>query len=270
MIEHFINSNPIGQAFVATCFTWLATAAGAAIVLVYKRVSRKPLDVALGFAGGVMIAASFWSLLNPAIQMSAGLVSPIWLPSAIGFSAGGIFMRIVDKLLPHLHPGFSGRQVEGIKTSLKTNTLLMLAMTLHNIPEGLAVGVAFGAVAAKLPSATLAGAIAITIGIALQDIPEGVAISMPLRRGGMSRFKSFWYGQLSGVVEIIGGVIGAATAVLATSFLPYALSFAAGAMIYVVIEEVIPESQTSGNADIATLGTLFGFVLMMILDVGLG
>jgi ZIP family zinc transporter len=233
-------------------------------------MNRKVLDIMLGFAGGVMIAASYWSLLAPAIEMSEGQKIPAWVPAAVGFMLGGIVLRLIDLTLPHLHRGLATEKSEGIKTSWQRTTLLILAITIHNIPEGLAVGVAFGAVAAGYPSATLAGAIALAIGIGLQNFPEGMAVSMPLRREGMSRWKSFFYGQLSAVVEPIAGVIGAAMVIIATPILPYALAFAAGAMIYVVVEEVVPEAHQSGNGDIATVGLMVGFTVMMILDVALG
>ncbi len=270
MIETFKDLGPVTQAFLGTCFTWAVTATGAATVFVKKKLSRKVLDIMLGFAGGVMIAASFWSLLSPAIAMSEGGRVPSWFPAATGFLAGGVFLKIIDSIIPHLHIGFRTEEAEGIKTSLRRTTLLVLAITVHNIPEGLAVGVAFGAVAAGLPEATLAGAVALTLGIAIQNFPEGIAVAMPLRREGLSRFKSFWYGQLSAVVEIAAGVIGAFAVVAARPMLPYALAFAAGAMIYVVIEEVIPESQREGNTDLSTLGAMIGFAIMMVLDVGLG
>jgi ZIP family zinc transporter len=224
----------------------------------------------LGFAGGVMIAASCWSLLIPAIEMSAGKGIPSWLPALIGFLIGGIFLRFVDKILPHLHIGLATDRSEGIKTSWHRSTLLVLAITLHNIPEGLAVGVAFGALIADLPTASIGAAIALAIGIGIQNFPEGLAVSMPLRREGMSRRKSFWYGQLSGIVEPLAGVIGAAAVIIIQPILPYALAFAAGAMIFVVIEEVIPEAQHSGNADLATMGGMIGFAVMMVLDLALG
>jgi ZIP family zinc transporter len=270
MINIIENLHPVAQALLATCFTWLLTALGASVVFMKKSISKRVLDGMLGFAGGVMIAASYWSLLAPAIEMSEGMGIPKWFPPAAGFLMGAIFLRIVDRILPHLHPGFPVQEAEGIKTSWRRTTLLILAVTLHNIPEGLAVGVAFGAVAADLPSAALAGAVALAIGIGLQNFPEGIAVSMPLRREGMSRLKSFWYGQLSGIVEPIAGVIGAAAVMFSRPILPYALSFAAGAMIFVVVEELIPESQRGGNTDIATMGAIAGFLVMMVLDVGLG
>lgn len=270
MIDVLLHLHPVLQALLATLFTWALTALGAATVFMAKDVSRKVLDGMLGFAGGVMIAASFWSLLAPAIEMSGGMDLPVWFPAAAGFLIGGAFLRVVDKVLPHLHIGFPIEEAEGIKTTWQRSTLLILAITLHNIPEGLAVGVAFGAVVAGLPSATLAAAIALAIGIGIQNFPEGLAVSMPLRREGMSRLKSFWYGQLSGIVEPVAGVIGAAAVIFARPLLPYALGFAAGAMIFVVVEEVIPESQRGGNTDLATMGAMIGFAVMMILDVAFG
>lgn len=258
------------QALLATCFTWMMTALGAASVFLIREMSRKVLDGMLGFAAGVMIAASYWSLLAPAIEMSEGKDLPAWFPPMVGFLAGGVFLRGVDRVLPHLHIGFPREEAEGIKTSWQRSTLLVLAITLHNIPEGLAVGVAFGSVAAGLPAASMGAAVALALGIGLQNFPEGIAVSVPLRREGMSRRKSFWYGQLSGMVEPIAGVIGAAAVLVSEPLLPYALSFAAGAMIFVVVEEVIPESQRGGNTDLATLGAMLGFAAMMVLDVGLG
>lgn len=267
MIAFFQSLHPVIQALVATCFTWVMTTLGAATVFAAKDVSKRVLDTMLGFAAGVMIAASYWSLLAPAIAMSAGGNLPAWFPAAVGFLVGAIFLRGIDRVLPHLHLGFPMEEAEGIKTSWRRSTLLILAITLHNIPEGLAVGVAFGAAAAGFPAATIAGAIALAIGIGIQNFPEGLAVSMPLRREGMSRRKSFWYGQLSGAVEPIAGVIGAAAVILATPILPYALAFAAGAMIFVVVEELIPESQRGGNTDLATMGAMIGFAVMMMLDV---
>jgi ZIP family zinc transporter len=266
----FLALNPILQALVATTFTWFLTALGASLVFLMKNMSRKVLDGMLGFTGGVMIAASFWSLLAPSIEISEyqGLIP--WLPPAIGFVTGALFLFSLDKFLPHLHINFKPSEKEGIETDWHRTTLLVLAITLHNIPEGLAVGVAFGAVAADLPGAEMGAAIALAIGIGIQNFPEGTAVAMPLRRQGVSRFKSFWYGQLSAIVEPVAGVIGAAAVLYAQPILPYALAFAAGAMIYVVIEEVIPESQRDKYTDISTLGFIFGFTVMMILDVALG
>jgi len=268
--DFFQNLHPVIQALLATCFTWAITALGAAVVFTAKDISRRVLDVMLGFAGGVMIAASYWSLLAPAIEMSEGKDIPSWVPAVVGFLAGGIFLRGIDKILPHLHIGFPVEEAEGVKTSWHRSTLLVLAITLHNIPEGLAVGVAFGALASDLPAASLGAAVALTIGIGIQNFPEGLAVSMPLRREGLSRRKSFWYGQLSAIVEPIAGVIGATAVIIAQPILPYALAFAAGAMIFVVIEEVIPEAQRGGNADLATMGGMVGFAVMMLLDVAFG
>jgi zinc transporter, ZIP family len=267
LIESFKNLHPVLQALVAAGFTWAVTALGASVVFTAKEVSMKVLDGMLGFAGGVMIAASFWSLLAPAIKMSEGKDLPSWFPAVSGFLAGGIFLWGIDKILPHLHIGAPVEEAEGIKTQWKRSTLLVLAITLHNIPEGLAIGVAFGAVAAGLSSATLPAAAALAIGIGIQNFPEGLAVSMPLRRAGLSRFKSFWYGQLSALVEPVAAVIGAGAVILIQPLLPYALSFAAGAMIFVVVEELIPESQRNGNTDLATMSAMAGFAVMMVLDV---
>ncbi len=270
MSEYFSGLNPVLQALLAGTVTWLITALGAFAVFVKTDFSRKMLDCMLGFAAGVMIAASYWSLLAPSIEMSENLSVPNWFPAAFGFMLGGIFLRVIDRILPHLHQGFADEEAEGIKTSWRRSTLLVLAITLHNIPEGMAIGVAFGATAAGLPSASLSGAIALAIGIGIQNFPEGFAVSVPLRREGLSKFKSFWYGQLSAIVEPISAVIGAGAVIIAQPILPYALAFAAGAMIFVVVEELIPESQRSGNTDIVTLGTMAGFAVMMILDVAFG
>jgi zinc transporter, ZIP family len=266
----FAALNPILQALIATLFTWGMTALGAATVFLTKNVSRRLLDAMLGFAAGVMIAASFWSLLAPAIAMSEGTGVPGWIPAVVGFLLGGVFLWGVDRVLPHLHLGLETEEAEGIKTTWQRSVLLVTAITLHNFPEGLAVGVAFGAVAAGLPAATLAGAIALAIGIGIQNFPEGLAVSMPLRREGFSRGKSFVYGQASGLVEPIAGVLGAAAVLLIRPILPYALSFAAGAMIYVVVEELIPESQQGKDTHMSTFGAMLGFAIMMILDVALG
>jgi ZIP family zinc transporter len=262
--------NPILQALIATLFTWGVTALGAAGVFLVREFNRKLLDSMMGFAAGVMIAASYWSLLAPAIEMAEEGPLSAWIPAAVGFLGGGIFLFGIDKLLPHLHVGLHKEQAEGVATTWQRSILLVLAITLHNFPEGLAVGVAFGAVAADLPAATLSGAVALAIGIGIQNFPEGLSVSMPLRGEGMSKGKSFFYGQLSAVVEPVAGVLGAAAVYYARPLLPYALSFAAGAMIFVVIEELVPESQTNGNADLATLSALVGFTVMMILDVALG
>ena len=255
-------------AFYATLFTWGLTALGASLVFFVKSMNRALLDGLLGFTGGVMVAASFWSLLAPGIEMSPGEGFVKVIPAAVGFGLGALFIFGLDKILPHIHINF--KESEGIKTPWHKTTLLVLAITLHNIPEGLAVGVLFGGVAAGIPEASIAGAVALAIGIGIQNFPEGLAVSMPLRRQGVSRFKSFWYGQLSAVVEPVAAVIGAVAVSFFTPILPYALAFAAGAMIFVVVEEVIPETQQDKNTDIATLGFIGGFIVMMILDVALG
>ncbi|MCM3639300.1 ZIP family metal transporter [Sporosarcina luteola] len=272
MLDYFIGLNPIAQALIATLFTWGMTAVGAALVFTTKKVNQKLMDGMLGFAGGVMIAASFWSLLAPSIEMAEQNSSfPSWFPAAIGFLLGGLFLWIADKIIPHLHPSSSMKDAEGINpASRRRSTLLVFAITLHNIPEGLAIGVAFGAVAAGMPSATMAAAIALAIGIGIQNFPEGTAVSMPLRRDGMSRRKSFFYGQFSGAVEPISAVIGVIAVTTMQPLLPFALSFAAGAMIFVVVEEVIPGSQENGNKDLASICLMLGFAVMMILDVAFG
>jgi len=266
----FAELSPIVQALLGTLFTWFVTALGAGLVLFFKNIKRKVLDGMLGFAAGVMIAASYWSLLAPAIEMAEELSLPAWIPATAGFLLGGAFLWGVDKVLPHLHMGLPMAEAEGIETTWRRSVLLILAITLHNIPEGLAVGVAFGAVAAGIPAASLAGAIALALGIGIQNFPEGAAVSIPLRREGLSRLKSLWYGQLSGIVEPIAAVIGAAAVLLMRPILPYALAFAAGAMIFVVVEELIPESQLAKNTDLATAGAMVGFAVMMTLDVALG
>ncbi|MBG0776649.1 MAG: ZIP family metal transporter [Desulfovibrionaceae bacterium] len=266
----FATWHPVLQALAATLFTWFVTALGAGVVFLTKNMSRRMLDVMLGFAAGVMTAASYWSLLAPAIEMSAHMGSLSWVPAAVGFVSGAVFLRLVDMFLPHLHLNAPMSEAEGVSTSWRRSTLLVAAITLHNIPEGLAVGVAFGAVAAGLPSATLAGAVALALGIGIQNFPEGTAVAVPLRREGFSRMRAFLYGQASGLVEPVAGVVGAAAVLVAQPILPYALAFAAGAMIFVVVEEVVPESQSSGNGDLATMGVIFGFTIMMVLDVALG
>mgnify|MGYP000730531989 FL=1 len=269
----FGGLSPLFQSLLAGCFTWFVTALGASVVFLTQSVNRRLLDVMMGFAAGVMIAASFWSLLLPAIDMAEAQGLPAWMPATVGFLLGGVFLRLADGLLPHLHPGARMAEAEGITTSWRRATLLVLAITLHNIPEGLAVGVTFGAAALELEvatGATLAAAVALSIGIGLQNFPEGIAVSLPLRGEGVSRLRSFWYGQLSGFVEPISAVVGAAAVLAVRPMLPYALAFAAGAMIYVVVEELIPESQRHGNTDLATLGAMSGFAVMMVLDVALG
>ncbi len=264
------NLSPVMQALCATIFTWFVTALGAATVFLFKTINKKVLNCMLGFAAGVMIAASFWSLLNPAIEMAEEANMIAWVPAVIGFLAGGAFLWLVDVIMPHLHGG-PDEEPEGVKTSWKRSILLVMAITLHNIPEGLAVGVAFGAAAGNFPAASLTGAIALALGIGLQNFPEGAAVSVPLRREGVSRWKSFVYGQFSGLVEPIAAVIGAYAVVAMKPILPYALSFAAGAMIYVVVEELIPEAQQEKqHSNLGTVGAMLGFAVMMLLDVALG
>ncbi len=270
MLRWLESMSPVAQALVATLFTWGVTALGSAMVFFFKSIRKGVLDAMLGFAAGVMIAASFWSLLAPSIELSESMGLVKWFPPLVGFLAGGFFLRLVDRLLPHLHIEFRRDEAEGIKTNWSRSILLVLAITLHNIPEGLAVGVGFGAVNAGIKSASLAGAAALAMGIGLQNFPEGAAVSIPLRRDGMGRFKSFFYGQASGIVEPIAGVLGALLVGIMRPVLPYALAFAAGAMIYVVAEEVLPEANRDGNGHLATIGTMLGFALMMVLDVALG
>jgi len=269
-IEWLLEFNPVLLALGATLFTWFLTALGASMVFFFKTINKKVLNSMLGFAAGVMIAASFWSLLKPAIEMAEENGSIPWVPAVVGFLGGGAFLLLVDKLLPHLHMGLATDKAEGIKTTWQRSVLLVLSITLHNIPEGLAVGVTFGALANNPDAGMLAGAIALAVGIGLQNFPEGAAVSIPLRREGFSRLKAFNYGQLSGVVEPIAGVLGAYLVLTITPILPYALSFAAGAMIFVVVEELIPESQTGNETDLSTIGAMLGFATMMLLDVSLG
>jgi ZIP family zinc transporter len=283
LYKWFIQQGPVMQALYAGLFTWGLTAIGAALVFLFKSSNRKALDISLGFTGGVMIAASFWSLLAPSIayvemQNEMGLSdSPSWFAPAVGFFLGAIFLYILDKIIPHLHIFAKRKEAEGMETNWRKTILLVLAIALHNIPEGLAVGVAFGALAnPELLGMeghsvfTIGSAIALAIGIGIQNFPEGFAVSMPLRRQGLSRWKSWKWGQLSAIVEPVFAVIGAAIVMQVLPILPYALAFAAGAMIFIVVEEVIPESQRGGNSDLATMGLIAGFIVMMCLDVALG
>lgn len=269
LFDFFASMDPVWAAFVATTGTWLLTAAGASLVFFFGNASRKWLDGMLGFTGGVMVAASFWSLLAPSIAMSERMGGIPWLAPAIGFALGALFLFALDRVMPHLHINFEPGRKEGVSTDWHRSTLLVLAITLHNIPEGLAVGVLFGGVAAGMPEASIGGAVALAMGIGLQNFPEGFAVSMPLRRQGVSKLRSFWYGQLSAIVEPLAGVVGAMAVIWMQPILPYALAFAAGAMIYVVVEEVIPETQQDKYTDIATLGFIGGFIVMMVLDVAL-
>ena len=268
IITYLESIDPVLAALYATLFTWFVTALGASLVFFFKKMNRAFFDGMLGFTGGVMIAASFWSLLSPAIEMSEGEGFAKVFPAAIGFFFGALFLFGLDKVLPHMHVNF--KEAEGVKTPWHKSILLVLAITLHNIPEGLAVGVIFGGVAAGIDGATIGGAVALAIGIGLQNFPEGFAVSMPLRRQGLSRGKSFMYGQLSAIVEPVAAVIGAYAVMTFQPILPYALAFAAGAMVFVVVEEVIPETQQDKYSDIATMGFIVGFIVMMTMDVGLG
>ncbi|HAM1277886.1 TPA: ZIP family metal transporter [Listeria monocytogenes] len=269
MLNYLSSLNPVLLALLAGIFTWACTAAGASLVFFFKNLNKKWGNVMLGFAAGVMLAASFWSLLAPAIEMSKDLGKFSFVPALVGFLLGGIFLRVIDRIIPHLHFGFPEQAKEGPKTSLRKSILLVLSITIHNIPEGAAVGVAFGAVITG-DTETLITAIVLALGIGIQNFPEGAAVSIPLRGEGLSRGKSFWYGQLSAVVETIFAVIGAVLVVFVTPILPFALAFAAGAMIFVIVEELIPESQVEGSTDLATAATMAGFAVMMVLDVALG
>ena len=281
LYKWFTEQHPVMQALYAGLFTWGLTALGASLVFLFKNSSRKVLDISLGFTGGVMIAASFWSLLSPSInyvemQNEMGFSSiPSWFPPAVGFLLGALFLFGLDKVIPHLHLFAKREEAEGMETNWRKTILLVLAIALHNIPEGLAVGVAFGALASPeltgMPEVfSIGAAIALAIGIGIQNFPEGFAVSMPLRRQGVSRWKSWQWGQLSAIVEPIFAVIGAAIVMQVLPILPYALAFAAGAMIFIVVEEVVPESQSGGNSDLATMGLIAGFIVMMVLDVALG
>ncbi|MCM8823044.1 MAG: ZIP family metal transporter [Candidatus Omnitrophica bacterium] len=269
-MEWLQNFNTAVLALLAGIFTWVMTAIGSSFVFISKRFNQKVFDTMLGFAAGVMIAASFWSLLNPAIEMSGHLKFFAWFPAGSGFFLGALLLRFADRILPHLHLGYPDSEAEGIKTNLSHTTLLIFAITLHNIPEGLAVGVAIGAASYGLPEATFAGAVGLAVGIGIQNMPEGFAVSISMRRDGSSRLKSFMYGQLSAVVEPLFAVIGAIGVMFAKPLLPYSMGFAAGAMIFVVIEELIPESQKNNNIHLSTAGTIAGFLAMMILDVAFG
>ncbi len=268
IILYFEQIDPVLAALYATTFTWLVTLAGASLIFLFKNLNKTVMDGMLGFTGGVMIAASIWSLLIPAINMSPGESWVQITPAVIGFLLGAGFLFCLDKVLPHLHVNF--KKVEGVKTPWQKSTLMVLAITLHNIPEGLAVGILFGGVAAGIPEATIGGAVALALGIGLQNFPEGIAVAVPLRRLGLSRRKSFMYGQSSAIVEPFAGVLGALAVTVFSPILPYALAFAAGAMIFVVVEEVIPEAQQNKSSDIATVGFIVGFLVMMTLDVVLG
>ncbi|MBN2780741.1 MAG: ZIP family metal transporter [Candidatus Marinimicrobia bacterium] len=270
MTDKLLTYDPILLALFGTLFTWFMTAAGSFMVIFFKTINKKVLNAMLGFAAGVMIAASFWSLLAPALDMAEANGQTPWVPAVVGFLLGGAFLLLIDNILPHLHLGLPTEKAEGIKTSWQRSVLLVSAITLHNIPEGFAVGVAFGALSHNPGIGTLSGAMVLAFGIGLQNFPEGAAVSIPLRREGMSRWKAFNYGQMSGVVEPIAGVLGALLVLKITPLLPYALAFAAGAMIFVVVEELIPESQRGNETDWSSIGAMLGFATMMLLDVALG
>lgn len=257
-------------AAVGTGFTFLMTTLGSAVVfLFHKTISNQIQRIFLGFAAGVMIAASVWSLLIPAIEQATVIGQIGWIPAAGGLLLGVSFLMLLDRLLPHLHP--NAHQQEGISTSWKRTTMLMLAVTLHNIPEGMAVGLSFALAAQHGNDIGLSSsAIALAIGIGIQNFPEGAAISLPLRQEGLSRIKSFIYGSLSGIVEPIFGILVVLIAASIQPLMPWLLSFAAGAMLYVVIEELIPEAHLGEHSNIGTLGVIAGFVIMMVLDVALG
>jgi ZIP family zinc transporter len=257
--------SPIIQAVLAATAAWVVTTIGATTVFLTRDFNRRLFDTLMGLAAGIMLAVSFWSLLEPAVRMAGR----VW-PALIGLVGGGIAFWSIDKVLPHLHSGFPIEEAEGVKSSLHRSVLLVLAITLHNIPEGLAVGVAFGAAASGLPGTNLAHALTLAFGVAIQDFPEGLAVALPLRREGTSRLKSFLYGSLSAVVEPVGAAVGATAVVLVGGMMPYALGFSAGAMLFVIVEELIPESQRGGNTDLATLATIFGFALMMVLELTIG
>jgi len=266
----FLSLDNITQAFIATTFAWLMTMAGASLVFFFKTVNRKFLNANLGFAAGVMIAASFWSLLAPAIEMSEANGIPGWIPALTGFLSGGLFLLMMAKFLNFLDFEIPKHITHGDKKAWHRSLLLIFSITIHNIPEGLAIGVAFGALSQTSEPSAIAGAIALAIGIGIQDFPEGTAVSIPLRREGFSRIRAFWYGQLSGIVEIFSGVAGALLVVYVEAILPFALSFAAGAMMFVVIKELIPESQEEKDHNLATYGAMLGFAVMMTLDVAFG
>ena len=263
MIDFFINLNPVIQALLATLFTWLITLLGASLVYFFKNVNKNLMDGMLGFSAGIMIAASFFSLLKPASEMATSLNMTVWFILVLGFMSGGILLFAGDKVFEHFYDKKKNN------SSMKRILMLIFSITLHNIPEGLAVGVAFGSIAYSLDGATLGSALVLALGIGLQNFPEGTAVSVPLRREGLSRKKSFFYGQLSGIVEPISGVLGALLVLKVRLILPFLLSFAAGAMIYVVIQELIPASQSNEKKDLMALFSLLGFALMMILDIAL-
>ena len=257
------------KVLIGLLIPFLGTTLGSGMVFLMKdKINPKVQKLLLGFASGVMIAASIWSLITPSIEMAEEQGKVSWIPASIGFLLGVVFLLILDSLIPHLH--LDSKKPEGIKAKLKNTTMMILAVTLHNIPEGMAVGVVFSGILAQNTTMTLAGAFSLSIGIAIQNFPEGAIISMPLKNEGISKSKAFLYGTLSGIVEPIGAVITILLTSIVTPVLPYLLSFAAGAMIYVVVEELIPESQAGEHSNIGTIGVAIGFVIMMILDIALG
>lgn len=270
MIDFFIGLNPVLQALIATIFTWFVTLLGSSIVFFFKKINKNIMDGMLGFAAGVMIAASFWSLLSPAIEMAERLNMISWLIAFLGFFSGGLLLFFGDKVFNHFEKKLISKNNNYSNANFKRIIMLVLSITLHNIPEGLAVGVAFGSIFYGLDGATLASSCILALGIGLQNFPEGTAVSVPLRREGLSRSKAFLYGQLSGIVEPIAGVIGAILVLKIRFILPFLLAFAAGAMIYVVVDELIPASQSNEKKELMALSTLIGFSIMMILDVALG
>lgn len=263
--------SPLILALGTGLFTYFMTAVGAAAIHLRRNPSQHTLDVLLGFSAGVMLAASFWSLLAPSAEIAREQGGIVWLPTALGFAVGGLGLWGLDKVMPHAHELQAGAQVqEGIPTKLRRSTLFVLAITLHHIPEGLAIGVAAGAAASGASQATVGGALVLALGLGLQNLPEGLAVSALLLREGQSRRSSFFWGQITGSVEPVAAVIGALLVGISTAMLPFGLAFAAGAMIYIVVEELVPECQRCGHADSAVLATVIGFTLMTVLDLALG
>jgi ZIP family zinc transporter len=269
MSDGNLLSNPLVQVLLATGFTWFMTGLGASTVFLTEKVGRRLLDASLGFAAGVMISVSFFSLLLPAATVYTTPNVPDWFPVIFGFLMGALFLGVSDRLLPHVHPGAPCAEAEGIQTTWKRNRLLVLAMVLHHIPEGLAIGVAFAAAAINYQSTSLVAAVTLAIGMGIHNFPEGMAVAMPMRAEGKSALKSFWYGQLSGIFEPLSAFLGFVLVAVFQPLLPYALGFAAGAMIYVAVEELIPECQRGNHTDLATFSLILGFALMMGLNIGL-